>query len=181
VTFAGVGDSVTNGDSVDFAGGNSGSLSWATYASSDARKFVGGFASGGAESDEMLARAVPVAADVLVVMAGTNDSGHSVPYDVINSNILGVVQGMNIDHVVICAIPPRDSDTEISSGFNAQLQEFVVAQGWTWVDPWAPSRDPETGAWLPGLTSDGIHPVQTAAETAGGLIGEAITAAVPAN
>jgi hypothetical protein len=50
VSFAAVGDSVTNDDSVDFAAGNTDSLSWATYARSSTRLFAEGFASGGADT-----------------------------------------------------------------------------------------------------------------------------------
>jgi hypothetical protein len=73
---------------------------------------------------------------------------------------------MGIEHVLISAIPPRDQDPTISDEFNAQLQAYATSQGWSWVDPWVPSRHEATRTWLPGLTAEGFHPVVSAAESA---------------
>ncbi|WP_418605516.1 hypothetical protein [Georgenia sp. SUBG003] len=73
VRLAAVGDSITEADSPDFDGGDLGPESWVFHAVGEDVALVGGWARWGATTAQMAAAAEPVEADVLVILAGTND------------------------------------------------------------------------------------------------------------
>lgn len=173
VRFAAVGDSITQGNSLDFSGGVTGSLSWVTYARSPLELFAGGWAAGGATTARMAASVRPVRADVVVIIAGTNDLAQGVPFSVTASNIERIVATVGAPRVVVSAIPPRDSAQSTTAAFNASLKAFVAAQGWEWVDAAADLREGER--YAPGMSLDGIHPNQAGAEALGHALDVAIS------
>ena len=80
VTFAAVGDSITVADSPDFMGGDLGDGSWATYVEGAGFGFAGGWAEWGATTGRMAEQVASYDADVLVVLAGTNDVAFGIPF-----------------------------------------------------------------------------------------------------
>lgn len=173
VRFAAVGDSITQGNSPDFSVGLTGSLSWVTYARSPLDLFAGGWAAGGATTARMAANVAPVKADVLVVIAGTNDLAQGVPFSVTASNIESIVATVGAPRVVVSAIPPRDSAQAATAAFNASLKEFVLAHRWEWVD--APAGVRQGEQYAAGMSLDGIHPSQAGAEALGRALDAAIS------
>lgn len=180
LTFAAVGDSVTVGNSPDFAKLKVGDGSWVMYARSEAFPFEGGWAKKGATTAEMLENAAPVTSgtakkpvEALVIIAGTNDSGQKVPFEESARNLSAIAAKVGAPKVIVSSIPPRDAAPAVAVEYNAKLKPFVESQGWEFVDAMAGVR--EGDRYKEGMTSDGIHPTATAAQ----IIGETIrTAAI---
>lgn len=171
ISYAAYGDSITEGNSAAFVEGEFGSLSWATYMGSRF-KFAGGWAKGGVQTNEMLANAKPVKAEVLVLLAGANDYAHDVPFEVTAANLDGIVKKTGIKRVVVSAVPPSDELPQAATAFNVSLKKHAAARKWQFIDPMGPVRNGEN--YAPGMSHDGIHPTEKAAK----LIGEGIAAAL---
>jgi lysophospholipase L1-like esterase len=173
IRFAAVGDSITAGDSPNFSAGRTGSLSWVTYAAQhQGLVFAGGWAEGGSKTEKMVANIQPVKADVLVIIAGTNDFGNGVPFSTTTANLDQIVKAIGAPRIVISSVPPRDHFTGTADAYNAQLEQFVKSRGWTWVDAAAGVR--EGNHYKTGLTIDGTHPTTAAAKILGDAIAQAI-------
>jgi len=172
VTFAAVGDSITNANSPDFAGLRVGDRSWVHYAAGPGLTFVGGWARGGAQSADMARAALPVDADVLVIIAGTNDLAHAVTFEATCLNLVAIARAVGAPRVVVSAIPPRDSAPGAAVEFNRRLETFAASQGWTFVDAMGGIRDADR--YAPGMTDDGLHPSLRAAKRIGAALAAAI-------
>lgn len=172
LVFAAIGDSITAANSDDLGRSKIGDGSWVYYAQSPELRFGGGWAVGGAQSSSMARHARFVRADVLVIIAGINDYRHRVPFATTSRNLLKIAHSVGADRVIISAIPPSDVEPAIAAEFNRQLEPFVEAQGWTFVDAMVALRDGER--YAPGMTWDGTHPTRAAAELIGAAIAKAI-------
>ena len=173
VTFAAVGDSITDANSADLAGLHVGDASWVHFATGSGLEFVGGWARGGAQAATMARHVSPVRADVLVIIAGTNDTAHGVPFAVTARNLVAIVRTVGAGRVIVSAIPPQDATPAVAVGFNRRLEPFVQAQGWTFVDAMAGVRDDDR--YAAGMTRDGTHPDVCGARVIGAALAEAIT------
>ncbi|WNV74814.1 GDSL-type esterase/lipase family protein [Geodermatophilus sp. DSM 44513] len=173
VRFAVVGDSITAGFAAVEGTTVRDRYSWIPFADTTGQlTFVGGYAVPGATTAVMREDLVTVDADVLVVMAGTNDVGTGEPWETIRDNLLAITAAAGTP-VLLSAIPPYDQVAEEVVATNARLAELAAEQGWEFVDPWADlSVD---GAWLPGTSEDGIHPVEEVVA----LVGQRLAAAIP--
>lgn len=180
VSFAVVGDSISAWDPA-YANVNP----WQTTAGTLPVRFVGGWARPGATTAEMLAESAGVlpAADVLVVMAGTNDllpqfADHR-PASTL-ARIAAIVRTAGIARVVLSAIAPNDLRPDETILLNAHLSALASAEGWTWVDPWIAVRQPD-GTYTSGTTTDGVHPQPATARLAGIALHTAIVDAALAS
>jgi lysophospholipase L1-like esterase len=171
VSFAAYGDSISEGNSPSFVDGKFGSLSWPKYVGTGFT-FAGGWAKGGVQTDEMLAHAKPVKADVLVLLAGANDYAHDVPFEVTTANLDGIVKATGIKRVVVSAVPPSDLRPADAIAFNESLKDLAAERRWEFIDPMGPLRNGNN--YAAGMTRDGVHPTEKAAK----LIGEGIAAAL---
>ncbi|PZO61455.1 MAG: hypothetical protein DI639_00420 [Leifsonia xyli] len=127
---------------------------------------IGGTAIGGATVPRILTNVSARDADVLVVMAGTNDIRYARSSTTITQNIGKVVHKVGARHVVIAAIAPsnvtkygkkhidRRKQGEI---LNRDLQNYALTNGYLFVDPWAADRQ-LNGGWPSNRTIDGTHP-----------------------
>lgn len=174
VSYSAYGDSLSNGDSPDFAAGKFGSLSWSSYLG-EGISFAGGWAQGGVRTETMLENAKPVEAQALVLMVGANDYVQDIPFDQTAANIRGIVQKTGVSRVILSSIPPRDETPELTVAFNENLERLAAVQGWSFVDAAAGVRKDDR--YAPGMTIDGVHPTAAAAR----IIGEEIRAALLAS
>ncbi|CAN7464886.1 SGNH/GDSL hydrolase family protein [Pseudarthrobacter oxydans] len=165
------GDSISEANSPDFNSGRFGSTSWVSHIG-EGFAFAGGWAESGARTANMLDRAAPVSADVLVVIAGTNDYAGGVPFSDTADNLDGIVARAGVHRVIISSVPPNDIDPEAATDFNEQLAAHAQARGWVLVDAMAGLRSGDRFAR--GMTSDGIHPTEEGAKTVATAIAEAI-------
>jgi lysophospholipase L1-like esterase len=172
VRLAVVGDSITEADSPDFDGGRLGPESWLEHTVGDGVVLVGGWARWGATTAQMAAAVEPVEADVLVVLAGTNDVGSGEAAAETPENLRRIADVVGAPRVVLSAVPPIDAAPHLATGLNAELEDLAAEEGWEWVDAPAGLRD---GArFAEGMASDGLHPTEAGAR----VIGEAIRGAV---
>ena len=169
--FAAVGDSITDADSPDFATGNFGAASWATYVVDDGFTFAGGWAEWGATTAMMAEAVAPIEADVVVVLAGTNDVAFGIPFDESAANLDRIVDTVGIEDVVVVSIPPMDAFPDGVEEYNERLDDLADDRGWRFVDASAGLR---TADWRfgDGMSSDGLHPSADGAR----VLGEAIAA-----
>ena len=172
-TFAAVGDSITDADSPDFAAGDLGAASWATYVVDDGAAFAGGWAEWGATTAMMADSAAPVDADALVVLAGTNDVAFGIPFDESAANLERIVDAVGIEDVVVVSIPPMDAFPDGVEAYNERLDDLAADRGWRFVDASAGLRTAD-GRFGDGMSSDGLHPSADGAR----VLGEAIAAAL---
>jgi lysophospholipase L1-like esterase len=173
ITVAAVGDSVTEGNSPDFNKSQLGTLSWVSHLP-ESERFVGGWAKKGSTTEMMLANVQHIDADVLVIIAGTNDI-NKLSFAQSSANISAIVAKIEPKRAVISSIPPYDPDPAKAASYNAQMEIFAKAQGWTFVDSMAGVRTIDN-TYTPGLTADGVHPLEKAADAIGQAIGTVILA-----
>lgn len=172
-TFAAVGDSITDADSPDFAAGEFGPASWATYAREAGFGFAGGWAEWGATTARMADAAAPLAGDTLVLLAGTNDVAFGVPFPAIAANFERIVETVGIEDVIVVSIPPFDAFPQGAVEFNERLEELADERGWRFVDASAGLRT-DDGVFRAGMSSDGLHPSEEGARVLGEAIAEAL-------
>lgn len=141
--------------------------SWALQLRDPAISMTGGVTIGGGTTTAILKAATPRDADVLVVMAGTNDLRYTYTSKQIQSRIVQIVQKVGARHVVIAAIAPSNITkygkkkqlNRRASGavLNRDLQGLAADHGWLFADPWASVRRLD-GGWNQSKTLDGVHP-----------------------
>lgn len=169
--MAAVGDSITDADSEDLDGGTPGPQSWVSYAVGPDVAFVGGWAVWGASTAQMADGVEPLEADVLVILAGTNDAGW-MEHAEIGANITAIVDGADVPAVVLSSVPPIDAAPESAVDLNVALEDLADQHGWTWVD--AAERVREGDMFAEGMAYDGLHPTEEGAQALGEAIGEAV-------
>lgn len=167
--FAAVGDSISDADSPDFAAGDLGAASWATYVVADGFEFAGGWAEWGATTAMMAASVGPIEADVFVVLAGTNDVASGVPFEESAANLDRIVDVVGIENVAVVSIPPMDAMPAGAEPYNEHLEEMAGDRGWRFVDASAGLRAVD-GTFVDGMSSDGLHPSVAGARVLGGAI-----------
>ena len=168
LTLAVVGDSISEADSRDFSAGLLGRASWVSHAVGDGIRFAGGWAVSGALTSQMARGAQPVEADVLVMLAGTNDVYRGLPFATCAVNLRSIAETVGAGRVVVSTIPPIDFEPALVTAYNQQLQDFAAASGWEFVDAMAGIRRGEQFA--EGMSMDGVHPTVLAAETIGAAV-----------
>jgi lysophospholipase L1-like esterase len=168
LTLAVVGDSISEADSRDFSSGLLGRASWVGHAVGDGVRFAGGWAVSGALTSQMARGARPVAADVLVVLAGTNDVYRGLPFAFSAANLRSIADTVGAGRVVVSSIPPIDFEPALVLSYNQQLRDFAVASGWEFVDAMMGIRTGDRFA--DGMSADGVHPTVRAAEAIGAAI-----------
>lgn len=166
-----VGDSTTEGSAPDFNRGRTGPLSWPNSLPAGLG-FAGGWAKGGASTQLMRDSVTPIDADVVVIMAGTNDGGR-ISFEESAANLKEIVAKVGVQRLIVSSIAPRDADPVMASSYNQKLEPFVKAQGWEYVDAWAGVRT-AANQYAPGMSHDGVHPGQEAVDS----VSQAIAAAI---
>lgn len=147
-----VGDSLASGGPWDSLPVDPGS--WTQYLDSQ-YEVAGGWRRDGATSGMMADNLVPFVADAVVIMAGTNDIAQGVPTDQTLDNVQRILEKSEVHAVVLCAIPPSSAFPDRAATLNTALVGLARQKGWTWVDPWAESR--QGTKWRDGASPDGIH------------------------
>jgi lysophospholipase L1-like esterase len=168
-SYVAVGDSITAGmvpgvDSLD----SPGPTGWLAGEVSDELVRVGGWAVPGSITADMAAGVVPTAADVLVLLGGTNDLARGIPWSVTEANLRAIATTVGAGTTLAVALPPSDADPIGHTEFNARLAALAGEQGWRFVDPWTSVS--AAGSWAAGTTVEGIHPVPAVAATVGRTI-----------
>lgn len=175
VTFANGGDSVST---LSYLGKPRAQLSWVNWAK-DARQplqYVGGWAYSGKRTDEIAAGLTPTAAQVFVLMAGTNDVRQGRTFAQAAGYLPIIASKEAGAHLIVSLIPPSNGQPTQTTAYNAALSAYVLAHGWQLVDPWGAIRAAD-GTYLPGFTYDGTHPNGLGQRSSGAVLAAAIFAA----
>lgn len=175
IRLAAIGDSITA--FTDRVGTPTG-WSWVRSAATGRVVDAGGFRYWGDDTAQLLAGTRPVHADVIVVMAGTNDIGdgsHPVPTARTLQNITAIFAKAGVRTKILSAVAPKNAAPALTSALNARLRELAARSGWSFVDPWAGVRAPD-GRWVDGTTADGIHPTVWSGAAAGLVIRSTVLA-----
>jgi lysophospholipase L1-like esterase len=168
IALAVVGDSISEADSPDFSAGRLGPGSWVSAAVGGQIRFAGGWAVSGALTSQMARGAWRVPADVLVILAGTNDVARGIPFPMCAANLRSVAATIGVGRVVVSSIPPMDLAPELATAYNDRLRGLAATEGWEFVDAMAGVR---AGArFADGMSFDGIHPTVAAATVIGAAI-----------
>lgn len=172
ITFAVVGDSISA--RANRAGLDQSAGSWTSYATDDELEFVDtGWAQSGAKLREMQQNLTAVDADVLVILAGTNDLTSAVSVADRLAIVGKLAQQSGAGRIVVSAVPPFDALPAASTEWNAALAEYAADNGWQFVDPWAALRTTDD-RYIARYSVDGIHPTNQAAELVGIAIRKAL-------
>ena len=169
VTFGVVGDSITA-----WIGQEEGS--WTSYVDDDVLFTEQGWAQNGAPLALMKANTPRMNADVLVVLAGTNDLVGTLTVSAKLGLLDDIVEESGVDRVLISSVPPYDLNPVLSTAWNRELKQHAAAAGYDFVDSWVNARTAD-GTFIPAHTVDGIHPTPGAASQAAAVIGRAIVRA----
>jgi lysophospholipase L1-like esterase len=165
VSVIAVGDSLATGDGHDSVPSDPGS--WTMYLG-DRIDVVGGWRRDGANTQLMADNMADSRADLLVIMAGTNDIGQGLPLEATLDNLRRIRDKATVKAVVLAAIPPQADSPERVTSFNESIRNLATESGWTWVDPWASVRG--ASGWTEGSSIDGVHPLTPAYRAAGSSI-----------
>ncbi|WP_341359105.1 SGNH/GDSL hydrolase family protein [Georgenia sp. M64] len=176
VRLTAIGDSLTGSDG-DLAGGDFGPGTWLHHALGPADggsvEWVGGWAVPGATTAVMRAQAVPRPdADVLVVLAGTNDIALGVPAEEIAANVEAIVATVGAPRVILASVPPIEWAPDLAPRHNADLEALAREHGWEFADVAADLRRGD--GWAPGMSDDGVHPTEAGYAVLGRALREAL-------
>lgn len=142
--------------------------------------FVGGWARSGARTAEMAEAVTPYCAEVLVVLAGTNDLIRSDDHLATLANLETIVDRAEVSRVVLAAIPPIAGRETEAAAFDLELAALARSHGWTFVDPWTGFRA-DDGSWARrDFADDGVHPGPEVERAAADAIRDAVRTAAPA-
>ncbi|RPF26208.1 SGNH/GDSL hydrolase family protein [Georgenia muralis] len=177
VRLTAIGDSLTGSDG-DLAGDDFGPGTWLPHvlgAGEDGSsvEWVGGWAVPGATTAVMRAQAEPRPdADVLVVLAGTNDIALGVPAEEIAANIEAIVATVGAPRVIVASVPPIEWAPDLAPRHNAALEALARGHGWEFADVAAGLRRGD--GWVPGMSDDGVHPTEAGYAVLGRALREAL-------
>lgn len=105
--------------------------------------------------------------DILIVHGGTNDvSGEITPPVVINNleRIRLAAESVGVP-LAVCTVPPRSDPMADARALavNDAIRSWAELNDVIVLDTAAPLRDPFAGGWIPGYSTDGLHPTPAAA------------------
>ncbi|MFC0678058.1 GDSL-type esterase/lipase family protein [Lysobacter korlensis] len=164
-----VGDSLADGEGFDATPEDPGS--WKMYLD-ESIEVTGGWWRNGATTVNMADNLELSEGEVLVVMGGTNDAARNVPVSDTVSSVKRIVEKVQTDAVILCAIPPLAKHQAAVRRINTALETLANDSGWRWIDPWELYRDGDD--WTNGGSLDGMHASLPAYRSAGIVISQAI-------
>lgn len=167
-----LGDSITRG-MTDPSSGVVGEYSWFYNLIDDTEgvvRYGGSVAENGMSTAWMAGQvwtALYPTPDILIVHGGTNDvSGEITPPVVVNNleRIRLAAESAGVP-LAVCTVPPRaDLAADARAlAVNDAIRAWASGNDVIVLDTAAPLRDPVLGGWLPGYTTDGLHPTPEAA------------------
>jgi lysophospholipase L1-like esterase len=169
ISVVAVGDSLATGDGNDSTPADPGS--WRQYLTGG-MAVTDGWWRNGATTTLMADNLELTRGDVLVIMGGTNDAAEDIPVFKTASAVKRIVQKVETDTVILCAIPPFPRDPEGAAAINEKLEALALESGWFWLDPWELYRDGDD--WTGDASLDGVHPNEPVYRGAGTVIAQTI-------
>ncbi len=143
--------------------------SWATYVTGHGVRLTRSWVDRDAQVRDLAALVDPSDADVLVVLAGTNDVDHVSAGDEVELGLTRIVAAAGVDRVLISSIPPIDDQPQKTADFNELLAKIAYRHDWSFVDAGSTVVRADC-RYRKGLSSDGVRPTAEGAR----IIGEAV-------
>jgi lysophospholipase L1-like esterase len=143
--------------------------SWATYVTGNGVRLTRSWVDRDAEVSDLAAQVRPSDADVLVVLAGTNDLDHGSPGDEVELGLTHLVAAAGVEHVLISSIPPVEDLPQKTADFNELLARIAYRHDWSFVDAGSAVVRADC-RYRTRLSPDGIRPSPEGAR----IIGEAV-------
>ncbi|WP_158507162.1 GDSL-type esterase/lipase family protein [Subtercola sp. Z020] len=169
-----VGDSNSTGHLGDIDTGIAAKTAWIAQVGTDDIEYAGGWARDGATSALMASQVQPVPdADVVVIMAGTNDLAAGLTLEQLDDDITSIVSTVGAKNVVLAAIPPITLRADYAVEANADLEALAAKNGWFFHDGWGNLRTAD-GVWSTQYKVDGIHTTKAGYGVFGRDMGEFI-------
>lgn len=169
-TFTSLGDSLSSGrPGVLVPRAQMDDSFWQAATDASGVRFVGGWAVAGTTVADIAAATPRVPADVVVVLAGTNDVLRDIPRDF--TSYEAAVSASGAFRAMILAIPPIRGREAQAADWNSWLATESAAAGMYFFDPWVPLRAADGMSWADGVSPDGIHQDWGQSETIGTAIG----------
>jgi lysophospholipase L1-like esterase len=167
-----LGDSITRGATANTSWGSVTEWSWFFRLLDDSEgvvRYGGMVAENGMTTSWMASqayRALALNPDILIVHGGTNDVSGEVDPAYVVGNLQRIKSAADASGVAmaVCTLPPRSNaaaDARVMA-VNAAIQEWAEVEGVILLDTGSPLRAP-LGGWMPGYSSDGLHPTPAAA------------------
>ncbi|CAN5268117.1 hypothetical protein BH09ACT1_BH09ACT1_12120 [soil metagenome] len=172
VSIATLGDSITISFDTDTRAEPAASQSWVPYAVGNRITWSAGYAHSGYTTGAIAGETRRYKADVLVILAGTNDVIAGIPFAPSANNLKAMVARAKVKKVIVSAIPPLDIHPAAAAAYNVSLRKLAARQHWTYVDATSALRS--GNVYATGLTEDGVHPTPAGAK----LIGTALRRAI---
>lgn len=164
------GDSLASGGSWDAVPSDPGS--WTVHLG-NRLEVTGGWRRDGVLAAEVAMRMPHERADALIIMIGTNDVKRTeVDLAAYAADVESIAAAVEVDEVVVAAIPPYEASAAQVVSVNAVLVELAQRNGWIFIDPWGAYRSGD--AWGEGGSPDGTHGSTLSYESAGRSIAFAL-------
>ena len=164
MTIAVVGDRVTAWQPPDER-----ATSWASYAAGHGVRIVDFWAERDARVRDLTAVVTPSDADVLVILAGTNDLDHAASADEVELGMQRIAETAGTDDVLVSSIPPVEGQPQKTADFNELLARIAYRHDWSFVDAGS-TVVAKNCTYRKDMSDDGIRPTAEGAR----LIGEAV-------
>ncbi|PTT18303.1 hypothetical protein DBR36_09540, partial [Microbacterium sp. HMWF026] len=147
-----VGDSNSTGFRGTLAEGLDAGEAWAAALPDSFFPIVQGWARDGATTADMRqAVRAGARADVLLIMAGTNDLIAGLAADAILAHVADIADGVESPTVVLLAVAPLDALASEAAVLNDAFESLARENGWDFLDPWAGMRRGD-GTWIASWT-----------------------------
>jgi lysophospholipase L1-like esterase len=123
---------------------------------------------------DLAAEAGPSTADVLVVLAGSNDVAFATSNDDVELALQRLVDRTQVPRVLLASIPPGARQPQKTADFNDLLSRIAYRHDWSFVNASADlvARD---CAYRPRMTLDGVRPSEAGAKAIAEAVRGALT------
>ena len=170
--FSVVGDSITAGCQWPLTD-HTEPCTWPYWVEKAGLDFVGGWAQPRADSELMAENVKHENADVVVILAGTNNVNTGLTFAETADTYTRIVATVGAPRVVVLLLPPfqKFAPTGEVAAYNMQLAQFARAHGWEVFNPWLGLSTLSPYEWIPGTSyPDHEHPSMESQQVIGGLI-----------
>jgi lysophospholipase L1-like esterase len=148
--------------------------SWVTYARGNGVRVAQDWVDPDATVQKLSTRVTATRADVLVVLAGTNDLRADTANDQVELGLQRAVERAGVDKVLISSIPPVPYLTQETADFNELLARIAYRHDWSFVDAGTTVVD-DNCSFSSGMRGPGARPSAEGARRIGSAVQGALT------
>lgn len=187
--ISGIGDSITANVGTYPNMTSNGFLGWLVLALQGKASYYGRAGTGGFTTTQILATmvdemlAIRPKPTICTVLAGTNDYTNGINAATTVANLTAIYRTLRANGIMpICiSLLPRNDASAFDdiAIINTWIAGHARQHGYWYVDAHSQVVDPDTGNWLAGYTSDGVHPTAIGCKVIGEYIATKIAGFLP--